>query len=525
MIHRVVHPLLLQFCRTLLPVLVLGICTGCASLQPNVARVPSTAEALDPTSPLGKMVGEVVPPGDKSGFSLMPVSSVAFETRVALARTAQHTVDVQYYIFHNDDTGLALMRELRDAAIRGVRVRILIDDLYAGGEDTVLSDLATYPNVQIRLFNPFVYGRAGLYSRLVMAAADSTRVNHRMHNKLFIVDGAAAVSGGRNIADEYFMTSPESNFIDVDIFMAGPVVTQLEGIFDIYWNSRYAYPLATIVPAAPDRIAAQAEFTATTGRAFGPPHEDLSEDFQIFGGLPTQIAEGHLKPLVLAHAEAFADPIEKAGGADENTLEGTVTARVIKAMVGAHENVTIASPYFVPGDSGVALMKKGVDHGGRVTVITNSLASTDEPAVHASYAAYRRAMLEAGIDLRELSPTLSNSRHRMGDFGKSTGSLHAKVVTIDDKLLYLGSMNFDPRSAHHNTELGILIESPTLTVQIRNLMDDRSLYRLRLSPGGTIQWVADTADREVVYDEEPEASLWLRTYAWLLSIIVPTSEV
>jgi putative cardiolipin synthase len=499
--------------------------SGCASLPADPPRQASYALAPETTGGLGAMATAAIPKDGRSGFALLPVSSVAYTTRVDLIRKAEHSLDLQYYLFQADGTGLSLMRELRGAALRGVRVRLLVDDLYTGGEDPLLRGLAAYPNVEIRLFNPFVVGRFGLYSRLVFSAGDSARVNHRMHNKLFVADGVMAVCGGRNIADEYFMHSSRSNFVDLDVFMVGPVVGQLESIFDTYWNSAYAYPLDSIITPARDAADARAGFNRLVADAQGPPHEDLGAPFQRYDVIPAALDSGRLGPLTLATGEAFADPVDKAGGAKEDSYEGTVTGRVIEVMNEATQGVSITSPYFVPGDKGVAMMKAGHAAGGRVTVLTNSLASTDEPAVYAGYAQYRKAMLEAGIELRELSPMLARNRRHFGDFGKSMGSLHAKAVTIDGKLLYVGSMNLDPRSAYHNTELGLFIDSPALVKEVTSLIDEPSLYRLRLSDDGQIQWVAQTEEGEIIYNGEPETNWWMRTKAWLLSLIVPANQI
>jgi putative cardiolipin synthase len=499
------------------------VLAACAGLPEDAGRMPSHALPADPSHALNAMVDEVVPPGPESGFALLPVSSVAFATRLELARRAESTLDVQYYVFQADPTGLSLMRELRDAAQRGVRVRILIDDLYTTGEDEALYGLSTYPNIEIRLFNPFVEGRSSFLGRLLLAASDSSRVNHRMHNKLFIADNAMAVAGGRNVADEYFMYSAESNFVDLDLFIAGPLVSDLESIFDVYWNSSYVYPLAAIVEQPADPARVRADFDRSAGEAQGPPREELPPPYDVWGHLPEELTLGHLHSLKLARAEAFADPVDKASGTREDSLEGTVIDHVLHMMNAAVKEVRITSPYFVPGESGLAMMKAGHDRGGLVTVLTNSLASTDAPAAEAGYAQYRKPMLEAGVELRELSPMLTRKRRRLGNFGASLGSLHAKVVTIDGKILYMGSMNLDPRSARHNTELGMLIYSPALTEEVNGLMDEKSLYHLRLSPAGQVQWVAETDEGEFIYDVDPETTWWRRTKALILSWMVPES--
>ena len=224
------------------------LATGCASLPRDLPRTPSAAV---PPRPTPSSAGSPSPPAKDpalSGFRLMSWSEQSFATRLALAARAQRTLDLQYYVFDDDGTGRVLMRALRDAAARGVRVRLLLDDLYTGGNDPLLLGLAAHPNVEVRLFNPFMVRFESVVARVAASLFDFGRVNHRMHNKLFIADGAMAVAGGRNIGDEYFMAHQGANYIDLDVFAVGAVLPTLAGLFDQYWNSEHVYPLEAIVP-------------------------------------------------------------------------------------------------------------------------------------------------------------------------------------------------------------------------------------------------------------------------------------
>ncbi|GGC93982.1 phospholipase D family protein [Undibacterium terreum] len=507
----------------LLAILSLG---GCAALPPR-PPVPSSFAIPDFNStPLAAATAAALPADGRSGFRLMPVASVSFATRIRLAQQAKQTLDVQYYVFQHDDTGLALLKALRDAARRGVRVRILIDDLYAAGQDTVWSQLAALPNMEVRLFNPFPAARSSFLLRFVAAASDFDRVNHRMHNKLFIADNVAAVFGGRNIADEYFMRAGASNFVDIDAFAAGPVVRQLSGLFDTYWNSPQVYPLADISGQRPDPQAADAALETLLAPAAGPPYDHLPPELAAYGTLPQELADGHVQQLTAAHAEAYADPPAKVSGLSAEQAKTTVTQRVLVMLNSARQQALIVSPYFIPGDSGVAMMRQAKEHDVQIILTTNSLGSTDEPLAQYGYLHYRKEMLKAGVEIHELSPTLSRVRRRLGPFGSSQGSLHAKTAVVDNKKVYMGSMNLDARSASKNTEIGVFIDSPELCAQIEGLMDRGSLYRLRLAANGEdIEWLVRNEDGEVVHTEEPEVNWWRRLKIQLLGPLVPEGEL
>lgn len=498
---------------------------ACAILPPRPVEPATRAVEPDPASPIGKLVTAAIGADPRSGFRLMPIASASFETRIELVNKATHSIDLQYYLFQGDDTGRFLMRAVRQAAERGVRVRILIDDLYTAGEDPLLTSLAAFPNVEIRLFNPFAIGRGALWSRLAFSLAQTGRIDHRMHNKLFIVDNEAAVAGGRNIADEYFMRSAINNFVDLDIFAIGPVVQQLSDIFDRYWNSTFAYPLATLTAPEGTREELERRFDELTIYAIAPPPEAVPDNARPFLSLPGEIRAGKLTGIVLANAEAIADPIDKASGANLSDIKGTVTSHILDMIGSAKQSVIMASPYFVPGKAGLAGMQAASARGVDQTVITNSLASTDAPLAQIGYIRYRRAMLEAGVHIRELSPTLVGTSGRLGIFHGSLGALHAKIAVVDGHLVYIGSMNLDERSAYENTELGLIIDSPELADQMAARTDRASSYALRLAPDGAIEWVASENGEDVVFKDEPEAGILTRIEVKLLAPFVPERQL
>lgn len=510
---------LLKHCALLSAI---GLFAGCATLPPPAARPNEVAISPSTQTTLGK-IASVSSPGDElTGFRLMPVGAFALDTRVQLAQRAERTLDVQYYVFSDDRTGRYLMRALRDAALRGVRVRILMDDLYEGGEDELLLALAATPNVEIRLFNPFPGGRNGFATRFIAAGPfEFEHLQHRMHNKLFIADNAMAVAGGRNIADEYFQRSASENFVDLDVFVCGAVVTELSDIFDTYWNSKVVYPLEEVAHSSRTHNEMLAAFKSSMSPENAPEPESLPANDQLgYGPLRDDLDGGRLG-LIWGIAFAYADMPSKITA--DVTDKETVQYNLVELMEAAKSEVLISSPYLIPGQTGMKMMADDRKRGVRVRIMTNSLASTDEPVVHVGYSHYRRAMLEDGVELFELSTGRIKSATRLGMFGTSVGRLHAKIAVIDRSTVFLGSMNFDPRSAHENTELGIISESGQLAREVARLLDIaqfQSCYRVELDKDGNLQWVSPGDNTDIV-TEEPDTTLWQRIELHVLGPLAP----
>ncbi|MDB5820646.1 MAG: phospholipase D/Transphosphatidylase [Rhizobacter sp.] len=537
---------LFQHIRLLAAACVASLLTACSTLPHTVERPPSAAIADYTRTPLAVMLKQRLPDDTRSGFMLQPYGPNSFETRMELTRLATKSLDVQYYLLLGDNTGRALMRGLRDAAQRGVRVRLLVDDLYTAGEDELLLGLASYPNVEVRLFNPFPAGRDSQATRFIASGLDFARIDRRMHNKLFVADNAAAMAGGRNMADDYVVNAKGRNFIDMDTFIAGPAVRALSGEFDHYWNSEVVYPIASIAATRLSTEQLQASFEQKTaaakppiaskipadGRIANPDAGDpveVSPDIAKMLDLPFDLANGHVGPLLLADARVLYDPLTKINGSREerNSTEGTVTAGVIGWLETAHRSIRMVSPYFVPDDGDVASLVRARNAGLDVTLITNSLASTDVSSVYLGYIAHLKPLLRAGVVVEEISPSLAVKRRRVGVFGKRTAALHMKNAIVDHSRVFLGSMNLDPRSARLNTELGILIDSPAMALQLEALSDSQSAYRVRLNPTtDDIEWVSHDDDGvETVFAAPPETTPWQRFWIGVIGRFVPEKEL
>ena len=507
-------------------VFLLALVAGCASLpSPPPPKVQSQARVDVDDTPLARIAAASLPSSAAalSGFRLLPEAPTAFNARVALMRAAQKSLDVQYYLIADDAVGRMFLRELRDAAQRGVRVRLLVDDLYTGGLDPLLAGLAAYPSVEVRVFNPFPLRYGSPTWRILGSLDDFSRVNHRMHNKLFIADNSVAISGGRNIADDYFMRSAEANFIDVDVLSAGPAVRQLSAAFDAFWNSPLSWPIGPLAGIAPDAVAREA-FDAAV-RDAGPAFDERPQD--VLGNTPVaaQLQAGRLA-LQAAPARVLADSPDKV----EGRAEHTVSRQVLALFASARQDVHIASPYFIPGETGLEMLRAAgaTQDNGRVVLITNSIGSTDEPLAYAAYAQQRLAMLQAGVRIYEVGAELGRRMPRSGEFGESRARLHAKVATVDGRWLFIGSMNLDPRSALINTEVGLIIDSPPLAQTVSSL-SKRSLvydaYRLQLTADGQrIEWLEPREDGTIkVHTVEPGDHWAKRLQIWLLQPFVATS--
>ena len=508
----------------LLHALAAALTTGCASLPPEVVRPRSEVLAPAADTPLARVAhASAADAGaDLSGFRLLADGDHALDARIALARRARMSLDIQYYLIAADDAGRRFLRELRHAAARGVRVRLLVDDLASQDTQALLAGLAAHPHVEVRVFNPLPVRSGGPVARVLLSMHEFERINRRMHNKLFIADATLAVLGGRNIADDYFRHGEASNFIDMDVLSSGPVVQQLSALFDRFWNSEQAYPVAS--------LSGGSENPERAMRRFADAMQELGPDLPVtprdrFGRSPVaqQLDAGRLD-LHFAAARLFGDGPDKASVERAPAPESAALQAALTAMRGARTEVLLATPYLVPGPRGMAMLERTLAKKVRVVLMTNALAATDEPLVHRGYSRYRAQMVRLGAELHELSPTLGRQAVVRGEAGSSLGRLHAKLAVIDGRQLLIGSMNMDFRSMRSNTELGLLIDSPGLAAEAsRTLQRDRETSTWRLRAGtkaSAIEWVATEAEREVVHRNEPDAGWALQLKLNLLSMFV-----
>jgi putative cardiolipin synthase len=498
--------------------------SSCAALHMDSPKPVSNALApIVDSASTRYIAGETAAHPGQSGFRMLVGNANALMSRVVLADAARHSIDLQYYIFVNDATGRLLAQRLLSAADRGVRVRILLDDLDISKEDRLLDALDAHTNIEVRLFNPFRFRQRSLLSKAGQFLLEGPRLNRRMHNKSFIVDGMQAIVGGRNIGDAYFDAGDDVHFRDLDVLAIGPVVPQVAAMFDRYWNSDAAIPVTAygtdIANAAHlvhlrDRLLREA-------RAFteGEYAQAVAEEMPDGPSAERKGAWYWGDARLVADDPAKVDPDVK-----HETMR--IAPAVQSVLEHAREQALLVSPYFIPGTLGVQLLGAIAHRGVDAQVLTNSLAATDEPEVHAGYVRYRRPMLEAGVVLHEFKPIDGHTGQRA--YGTSSGvSLHAKAMVVDHRQVFVGSMNFDPRSATLNTEMGVIVDSPSLAAAIERFFASASApenaYLVSLQPGHgahrVMVWTTRDDKVERRYTHDPETSAWTRMRVRLMRLL------
>ena len=528
---------------------------GCASLPANAERPASKSlEAPDQTA-LGRLVLERKAQQRAradSGFNLLDSVGAAFGSRLAMIDGAQRTLDLQYYAIHADSSTEILLQRLRDAARRGVRVRILLDDFNTVGEDAQVLRLAFEPNVEIRLFNPLPGSRSSLLGRVVTSLKDLPRMQKRMHNKLFIADNAIGITGGRNLGDAYFGGDEKSNFIDLEVLAMGRVVRDMSASFDRFWNDELAYPVQTLVSKQEleelrkpptERAADPSKATPGPTPAASMPAPTLTSAILPAESTPppTGAAQAPMDlrsvPLAWAPSLVMVDEPGKIGPGDDEADAGeTVVDGLLNLMLQARQDVLIVSPYFVPGQATMEQFRQLRVKGVRVRVLTNSLASNDAPAAHAGYARYREDLLALGVEVYEMRAAQEGTAGGMGStrgFGSGAGggsksgssraSLHSKAVVIDNRLLVVGSMNLDLRSQRKNSEVALVIRSAALSQLAARQVEAtfaQGAYRLDVDKGALV-WRAPPGAAFKDAHSEPDASTKLRLLVRLIGPFAP----
>lgn len=491
------------------------LCGACSTLPPNVAREPSFAFAKPEATALGMAFEAQVNahPGE-SGFVPVLAGANAFLLRAAMAGLAEHTLDLQYYIWEDDLTGRLMLLEALRAADRGVRVRLLLDDTTTGHDTDIFARADAHPRIEVRLFNPFVRRDA----RATDWVLDGARLNHRMHNKLMVTDNAVAITGGRNIGNHYFAVDEVSNFRDLDLLAAGPIVQDLSSMFDLYWNSEWSYPVGVI-----DRN----RYTAIDAQELARDLRAVVADVELPFPLDHDTARMRERLLSfrpqLAWGSAYAvfDSPARVDGEDAS-MRGVADV-LFDSVEGVHDELLIETAYFIPGEAGVRLLGEHVAQGVNVTVLTNSLATNDVVAAHAGYMDYREPLLKAGVRLHELRPDAIASKKNMTLLAsESEAALHTKALVYDRRTVFVGSFNIDPRSLEINTEMGVLVNSTALARQVAEMIGEglrpANSYQLSLHDG-ELRWRTVVDGKTVHLDTEPETSWWERFVAGFLSLL------
>jgi len=499
---------------------------GCdsKSIAQEFPKNPSSAIAQQDKTALGvALMDDVAAHPGQTGFRLLTTGSESFAMRLALIEAAEKTLDLQYYSIHDDTTANLLMEGVLRAARRGVRIRFLLDNINFKEVAETLSVLDGFRNVEIRIFNPFVTRHDGILTRAVRLVTDLGSINRRMHNKALIADNQMAITGGRNLGDEYFEENTDVTFRDIDILSAGPVTDKISQSFDIYWNGKDSYPIGQLKKPAIDpknvekiRAKLQDHWDEVLATEKGKK--------LLRSPLAERLKDGDIK-LIWARAEFVVDTPQKIDK-DRDEAESRPLMRLGDLLVNAKHEFVAVSPYFVPGDEGVEALGGLVKRGVKVKIVTNSLASTDVVAVHTGYRRYREAVVKNGVELYEMKPEGKRPRQRLlGKSAPASARLHAKAYVIDRSVLMVGSVNLDPRSLSLNTELALVIHSPELSAQVIRMFDEvtapDSSYRIMLPENGApgVVWRTTENKRQLDYTSEPKAGVWRNVEAGFIGLL------
>lgn len=455
----------------------------------------------------------------KNGLVLLQDNLDAFLVRAITAKEAGRSLDLQYYIWHDDLTGYLLDLEIVKAADRGVRVRMLLDDMNVHGRDSTLAALNTHPNIEIRLFNP-TRARDSGFSRGGEMLLRIFSVNRRMHNKAWIADGRVAIVGGRNIGDEYFNASANTNFFDVDVMVSGDAVFETSAIFDEFWNSEAVVPLEALVTKPPRK-------------SMGTLHQFMAKRLANFDAKPyldqltiskgiKDLYEGKRKVYWASDVHVYSDPADKAFGKERFRW---LLHNLMPIWKGADERLELISPYFVPGQDGLELFRYLREKGSSIEILTNSLAATDVMLSHSGYIPYRVPLLEAGADIYELKPFGESDKSLLGSSG---ASLHTKAFLVNGKIGFVGSFNFDPRSVRLNTEMGVVFEEPSIVAELEEEFKRRTQggysYNVVLTDG-ELEWRDNAATPPAIWEYDPHTKWWQRTVTKVMSWLPIESQL
>ena len=513
----------------LLAVAMILMIAGCATLPKNFDRPKSYAFADTENSSLAKTFAKekAAHPGN-SGFHVLGNGLDAFVARAVLSQNAERSIDVQYFIYHNDLVGRLFTDLLLKAADRGVRVRLLVDDIHLGGRDFGAMVMDSHPNIEVRIFNPFSRN-VGRTSQFVTRLGSVTR---RMHNKSFTVDNQFTILGGRNIGNEYFEADPDLEFEDLDVMAIGPVVKEVSSVFDRYWNSELAYPVSVLFKGKPPTAEQVEKLRGELNKYVADQtdseylralrNSDLANKFRM-----DQVDFGW------GDAEVVYDQPEKLlHGFSENQYH--LSPMLIPYWKAVKKELIIFSPYFVPGKSGTAFLTQLAQRGVRVRILTNSLASNDVGLVHAGYMKYRKDLLRGGVELYELNKKLSRKERKVkkGTSGSSKASLHAKSFVFDRKQVFIGSLNLDPRALVYNTEIGVVLNVPIIAEEMAKWFDEninQLAFRLELKKDENgdenLLWHGVVNGKEHTFDVEPYAGFWRRFGISIMSIFPIESQL
>lgn len=516
-------------CRLMITIMTFPLFFGCNSLPAGFERKASHAFTDTEATALGNYVTEKggAYPG-KSGFHLLEDGLDAFVARAILAFKAERSIDAQYYLYHNDLVGQLFTNMLVEAADRGVRVRLLVDDMTMVGRDKNAAALDSHPNVEVRIFNPFCRKT----SRILQFVTRMGSVTRRMHNKSFTVDNQITVVGGRNIGNEYFDACPDLEFADLDVMALGPVAENVSSVFDRYWNSDLAYPVSALYKGEP---LTDDELDGFRKRMDAFMADQMDSEYLVALNESRLADDLRNNQVDIKWGEAVVvyDQPEKLKHSFDD-VEFHLAPMLEPYWAGVEKELIIFSPYFVPGKRGTAFLSYLAQKGVRVKILTNSLSSNDVGIVHAGYKKYRKELLRNGVALYELDKALTRKQRKSkkGASGASKASLHAKSFVFDRKNVFIGSLNLDARALKHNTEIGVILKVPEIAEEMAQEFDknvESAAFKLELKNDGNgsekMLWHGTENGKAVAYTHDPYAGFWRRLGIEVLSWLPLESQL
>ncbi|MEH6584355.1 MAG: phospholipase D family protein [Halioglobus sp.] len=488
----------------ILCMILVAVVTACATVEPERGRAREESLTSAPLTAWPALEGIA----GSDLFVPLNNGQIALDWRLRALQAATRSVDLQTFIWKSDAAGRALVREALAAADRGVKVRVILDDSFLAHADPVLRALSEHPMIAYRIYNPLANRAGSATMREITNLADFSTINHRMHNKLLVIDGRVSIVGGRNQADEYYGYRKEQNFRDLEVIVQGPLVTRLAGLFDLYWNDPWTIPIEHLVDASdeltPEELTGWLE--GKDGVVKIPNPATTEQWLALFNsGYP-----GTTKLIV-------DTPPEQSPAVDFPVQLGDAFIRRIDST---KSDLLLISAYFIPTEELTAAIERATNRGVKVQVLTNSLGSNNHVTAHAAYAEHRPALLNAGAELYELRADASARALYVFDaVEEDVLGLHAKIALFDDCCLMVGSANLDPRSLRLNTEIGALIDSPGLNAHVRELFAvdllPENAWRVRLNTEGNIVWEGPEGD---VHDAPP-ASFFMRAESWFFGLL------
>jgi cardiolipin synthase C len=489
---------------------------GCATIDFDRPKTATAAFNDTDDTYLGRSTAGLseAHPG-QAGFYPVIDSIDALAVRLLMAKRAERSIDAQYYLIKSDIVGMLFIGALLEAADRGVRVRLLVDDIFTSGYDKGMAALDSHPNFEIRVFNPFARRSA----RVLDAITSFGRINRRMHNKSFTVDNQVTLIGGRNIADEYFAARQDAKFSDADVLAVGPVVEDVSRMFDKYWNNRASVPVPVFadLPKDPDealrqlreRIQQNYDHVKTT------PYATALQDSVL------DYLQRDIDTLTWAPYELVYDSPDKAQRKKAEEAASILTP-LRQAVFNVEHELLVISPYFVLRKKGIEGLRSLRDRGVDITVVTNSLAATNQIVVFGGYAPIRKPMLNMGVRLYEVRADATIAGDHRVDVEDAKATLHTKVFVVDRSKVFIGSFNWDPRSAYINTELGVIIDSPVIgeyfSSGIESMLSVKT-YEVFLNKQGNMRWRGMENGQEVVLTKEPQTGFWRRMNGRLMRLL------